>query len=443
MVQPLKKQVPPGDYKILVIGSGGREFAIVWKLIQDRARNSAIGQIFCAPGNGGTAGLAGVTNVEIGAGNIPALLDFAKANNIYLTIVGPEDPLIDGIVDVFQAEGLRIFGPDKARAKLEGDKAWAKGVMTRAGVPTAAYHISESYDDAVEWLESQPADKRWFVKVSGPALGKGAIGCKNRAEALNAVRRILKEREFEEAGDTVVIEEWLVGYEVSFLCVCSGFDVVALKPAKDYKPVGDGDTGDNTGGMGNACPHPRTTDAQIEEYIETIVKPMLRQVGGLTGIMFVGLMITEDGPKVLEFNMRFGDPETEVILALLYSSLFELLEAAIDKCLGEVEARWLHKKALTVALVSPGYPEKYEKGKKIALPETLPNGVTIIHGGTKLTEDGSLVTNGGRVLYITVLADSFEEAIETAYHVIAEINVEGGFQYRLDIGNDCLSGIAA
>jgi len=433
-----RKSPPLGGFPILVIGSGGREFAIIWKLIHDRIRNSAIGQIFCAPGNGGTAGLEGVTNVDISATDIPALIAFAKAHNIYLTIVGPEDPLIMGIVDAFQAEGLRIFGPNKACARLEGEKDFAKDLMVRAGVLTAEYQVFTEYDKAVAWLNEQPEDKPWAVKVPGPALGKGALMCANRNEAIDAVRRVLVTEEFKEAGYAVIIEEYLEGYEVSLLAICSGQDVVALKPAKDYKREGYGDTGENTGGTGNASPHPKVTEAMLEEYLQTIVKPILNELGNFVGVLFVGLMVSKNWPFVLEFNVRFGDPEIEVILALMESDLFELLDAAVDGCLAEIEVEWKDKKALAVALMSPGYPRKYAKGKKISLPETFPDGVTIIHGGTKLDGNSDLITNGGRVLYVVVVADSFEEAIAIAYQVIGQIEVEGGWQYRTDIGADCL-----
>jgi len=403
-----------------------------------RNHSHRIGRIYCAPGNGGTARLRGVENVAIAATDIEGLVAFAKAKNIYLTIVGPEDPLIAGIVDAFQNEGLRIFGPNAECARIEGEKDFVKDLMVRTGVPTAAYQVFDDYDTAVAWLNEQPEDKPWAVKAPGAALGKGALMCANRAEALDAVERVLVDKEFKEAGYAVIIEEYLEGYEVSLLAICSGQDAIALKPGKDYKRVREGDTGENTGGKGNAAPHPKVTAAQIEEYLEKTVKPILKELGNFTGVLFVGLMITKDGPKVLEYNVRFGDPETEVILALLISDLLELLDAAVEGRLSEVKIRWRRKKALTVALTSPGYPGKYAKGKKIILPENLPKNVTIIHGGTAIDDDGNLVTNGGRVLYVTVLADSFEQAIAIAYEIAKQIEVEGGFDYRADIGADCI-----
>lgn len=438
VVKKARLKPPKGGFKILLLGSGGREFAILLKLIADRLRNPAIGEIFFAPGNGGAVGLPGVTVVNIPADNIPALLEFAKREDIYLVIVGPEDPLVMGITDEFQKAGIRIFGADKARAMLEGSKAFAMEVMHAANVPIPTYKVFRSYAEAEVWFLTQPEDKGWYVKVNGPALGKGALGSENRAKAMENTCRIMVDKEFGEAGDTIVVQEYLGGYEASLICVCSGKDYKLLVPAKDYKPVGDGNTGPMTGGMANIAPHPLFTAEMLKECEERIVKPTLAQIGGVTGVMYFGLMITADGPKVIEINMRFGDPETEVQLALLENDLFELIEAAIDGCLDEITMIWSNKVAINIALTSPGYPGKYDKGKVITLPESLPDGVQLIHAGTKYDDEGRLVTNGGRVIYVNVVRSTLKEALDTGYEVAKQVEVEGGFQYRRDIGQDCL-----
>ncbi|MHB0939898.1 MAG: phosphoribosylamine--glycine ligase [Armatimonadota bacterium] len=412
--------------KVLVIGSGGREHALVWKL----AQSPRVETVYCAPGNGGT-GLEGV-NVPLGVSNFDALSGFAKQHGVGLTVVGPEVPLIDGIVDHFQQKGLRIFGPNAVAAQLEGSKIFAKEAMVNTGVPTGAFRPFDDADRALAFLRDQPAEKPWVVKADGNALGKGVLICEDRAEAMAAVETVMVQREFGAAGDRISLEERLYGYEVSLLGICSGQDMLPLAPAQDYKRIGDGDTGPNTGGMGCYSPVPNFPPALVEFCREKVFAPILRSLD-FTGILYAGLMITADGPKVIEFNVRFGDPETQVILPRLESDLLDLLEAAVDGYLGSVQALWTPRKAVSVVLASGGYPGDYEKGKPITglrKASELPD-VTVFHAGTKVVDD-QVVTNGGRVLNVTALGDTFAQAIDRAYGAIHGICWEG-MQYRKDI----------
>lgn len=412
--------------KVLVIGSGGREHALVWKL----AQSPRVETVYCAPGNGGT-GLQGV-NVPIGVSDFDALAAFAVQHEVGLTVVGPEVPLIDGIVDHFKQKGLRIFGPNAVAAQLEGSKIFAKEAMVNTGVPTGAFHPFDDADRALAFLRDQPVEKPWVIKADGNALGKGVLICDNRAEAMAAVETVMVQREFGAAGDRVSLEERLYGYEVSLLGICSGQDMLPLAPAQDYKRIGDGDTGLNTGGMGCYSPVPNFPPALVEFCKEKVFAPILRSLD-FTGVLYAGLMITTDGPKVIEFNVRFGDPETQVILPRLESDLLDLLEAAVDGYLGNVQAQWTPRKAVSVVLASGGYPGDYEKGKPITglrKVAELPD-VTVFHAGTKLVDD-RVVTNGGRVLNVTALGDTFAQAIDRAYGAIHSICWEG-MQYRKDI----------
>ncbi|MHB9108848.1 MAG: phosphoribosylamine--glycine ligase [Armatimonadota bacterium] len=412
--------------KVLVIGSGGREHALVWKL----AQSPRVETVYCAPGNGGT-GLEGV-NVPLGVSDFDALSDFAKQHGVGLTVVGPEVPLIDGIVDHFQHQGLRIFGPNAVAAQLEGSKIFAKEAMVNTGVPTGAFRPFDDADRALAFLRDQPVDKPWVVKADGNALGKGVLMCEDRAEAMAAVETVMVQREFGAAGDRISLEERLYGYEVSLLGICSGQDMLPLAPAQDYKRIGDGDTGPNTGGMGCYSPVPNFPPALVEFCREKVFAPILRSLD-FTGVLYAGLMITADGPKVIEFNVRFGDPETQVILPRLESDLLDLLEAAVDGYLGSMQALWTPRKAVSVVLASGGYPGDYEKGKPITglrKAAELPD-VTVFHAGTKVVAD-QVVTNGGRVLNVTALGDTFADAIDRAYGAIHGICWEG-MQYRKDI----------
>jgi phosphoribosylamine--glycine ligase len=414
--------------KVLVIGSGGREHALVWKL----AQSPRVRTVYCAPGNGGT-GAQGV-NVPIAADDIAALADFAEREGIGLTVVGPEAPMVAGIVDLFQARGLRIFGPVAAAAQLEGSKVFAKEMMTRAGVPTAGYAVFADAGAALAWLDGQPAEKPWVVKADGLAAGKGVLMCDTRAEAADAVTRIMTAREFGDAGDRVVIEERLDGYEVSLLAICSGSTIIPLAPAQDYKRIGEGDTGPNTGGMGNYSPVPDFSPALVDFTVNRVIAPTLAALGApFVGTLFVGLMVTADGPQVLEFNVRFGDPETQVVLPRLDNDLLDLLEAAVDGTLAAQTARWSPRKAVTVVCAAGGYPEGYRKGDVIHDLDAAAalDDVIVFHAGTKAA-DGTVVTNGGRVLNVTALGDTFAQAIDRAYEAVDLISWDG-MTYRRDI----------
>jgi phosphoribosylamine--glycine ligase len=414
--------------KVLVIGSGGREHALVWKL----AQSSQVDGVFCAPGNGGTGDIA--VNVNIGVTDFSALAEFAVKEGIDLTVVGPEVPLVEGLADYFAARNLRVYGPHAAAAMLEGSKIFAKEVMVKAGVPTAGYHAFDNADAALAWLNTQPANKPWVVKADGNAAGKGVLMCDDRAEAIAAVTKVMVTREFGDAGNRVCIEERLSGYEVSLLAICSGTDCLSLAPAQDYKRIGEGDTGPNTGGMGNYSPVPEFSAELIQFGIDKVIKPTLQAVPFI-GTLFVGLMITANGPMVLEYNVRFGDPETQVVLPRMKSDLFELFMAAVDGKLADKVIEWYDDKAVTVVLAAGGYPDSYQKGDEItgindanAIP-----GVTVFHAGTAI-KDGKLVTNGGRVLNVTAVAPTFNQAIDMAYAGVEKINWNGK-TYRRDIAD--------
>jgi len=412
--------------KILVIGSGGREHALVWKL----AQSPRVEKIFCAPGNGGTMQQA--ENVPLAATEIDKLVEFAVREEIGLTVVGPEVPLVAGIADRFIARGLRVFGPNAAAARLEGSKIFAKETMTRMGVPTAAYRDFADADAALAWLAQQPAEKPWVVKADGLAAGKGVLICDNRAEAEAAVQRILVAREFGDAGDRVLIEERLEGDEVSLLAICSGQDILPLAPAQDYKRIGDGDTGPNTGGMGCYSPVTHFSPDLLDFAVKKVIAPILRAVD-FTGVLYAGLMLTAQGPRVLEFNVRFGDPETQVVLPRLETDLLDLLEAAVERRLYGVTAQWTPRKAVSVVMAAGGYPGDYGKWCAISGLEqaaTMPD-VTVFHAGTKAV-DGKIVTNGGRVLNVTALGDTFAQAIDRAYAAVEVIHWDKQ-TYRHDI----------
>jgi len=412
--------------KILVIGSGGREHTLVWKL----AQSPRVKKVYCAPGNAGTAQQA--VNVDIPVSNIDGLAEFARDHRIGLTVVGPEAPLVDGVVDRFKRDGLRIFGPNRYAAQLEGSKIFAKEIMRRAGVPTADYHAFSDAAEALTFLAEQSAEKPWVVKADGLAAGKGVLICDNREEAALAVQRVMVEREFGAAGDKLIIEERLVGHEISLLAICSGQDIIPLAPAQDYKRIGEGDTGPNTGGMGAYSPVPHFPQELFDFGVQKVIAPVLREVE-FTGVLYAGLMITADGPMVLEFNVRSGDPETQVVLPRLETDLVDLLVAAADGKLAGMTAQWSPKKAVTVVLAAGGYPEHYEKGAAIYgldQANSLPD-VTVFHAGTRRVGP-DVVTNGGRVLNVTALGDTFAAAIDRAYEAVSAISWDG-MTYRRDI----------
>jgi phosphoribosylamine--glycine ligase len=397
--------------KVLVVGSGGREHALAWAL----ARSPQVEQVYVAPGNAGTTWPAGpsraaAANVPITDGDFPALVNFGKDRQIDLTVVGPEVPLASGIVDMFQAAGLRIFGPTQKAAALESSKAFAKDLMREKGIPTAEYAIFDEYHAARDFVTS--FDRPMVLKANGLAAGKGVIVCENADEGLNALQRIIRDREFGDAGQTVLIEECLSGPELSVLAFTDGRTVIPMPPARDHKRVYDGDQGPNTGGMGAYAPVPDADPSLLDEILWTVLQPAVdgMAVRGLpyVGVLYAGLMLTEDGPKVLEFNCRFGDPETQVILPLLETDLAEVLLACIEGRLNEIGVHWRSGSCATVVLASPGYPGSYPKGLAISGLDMLPDDVMAFHAGTA-RQVGQVVTAGGRVLSVSALAFSLKD----------------------------------
>ncbi len=417
--------------KVLVVGSGGREHTLVWKISQ----SPKVEKIYCAPGNAGIGNIAQLVNIKVE--EIELLLAFALEKNIDLTVVGPEVPLVDGIVDRFEEEGLRVFGPNKACAQLEGSKAFAKEFMIRHDIPTAKY---KEYTDAQEAIKDIGIyGFPMVIKADGLAAGKGVIIAQSKGEAHEALSMIMKDKKFGDAGSKVVIEEFLEGIEASVLCFVDGDTIVPMVSAQDYKKAFDGDEGPNTGGMGTYSPSVIYTDDIKEKAHNEILKPFVQGLksDGLNfkGIIFIGLMIKDGELRVLEFNTRFGDPETQVVLSRLETDIVEIFESIIEGKLKEQEIKWSDKKAVCVVLASKGYPEKYEKGKVITGLDTVEEAV-IFHAGTK-SSDGKVVTNGGRVLGVVGIADTMEMARNIAYKDASKIEFDGK-QYRKDIGEIAL-----
>ena len=416
--------------KILVIGSGGREHALLWKL----AQSPRVTALHCAPGNAGTAQLA--TNHPVAATDLPGLVALAKVEKIDLTVVGPDDPLAAGIVDCFQKEGLRVFGPVAAAARLEASKSFAKEFMVRHGIPTAG---SATFSDPEAALaHCAKASYPLVVKADGLALGKGVVIAQTQEEAETAVRQSMIEKVFGDAGNTVVIEEFLTGPECSIHALVDGKGYALFPDAKDHKRALDGDRGLNTGGMGTISPSREVDGAMQERIRREVMEPFVRglAVDGLpfSGMLFPGLMMTPNGPKVLEFNCRFGDPETQSLMRRLQSDLLDLIEATIDGKLSSVTPEWDDRAAVCIVLASGGYPGPIEKGKVITGIEaaaSVPD-VVVFHAGTAL-KDGKVVTNGGRVLGVTALGTTLEEARTKAYAAAEKITFEGK-QLRHDIG---------
>jgi phosphoribosylamine--glycine ligase len=427
---------------LLVIGQGGREHTLAWKL----AQSPRAARVWVAPGNGGTArnaqpGTAPIANIAIAENNVDDLIAFARQNEVGLTVVGPEAPLAAGLADAFQTAGLRCFGPRQAAARLEASKAFAKAFMERRDIPTGRYATFTAYDAAQRFL--QQVDYPVVVKASGLAAGKGVI-VPNSAEAAEAaLRQIMTERAFGAAGDEVVIEERLFGQEASVLALCDGHSVAPLPPAQDHKPIFNGDRGPNTGGMGAYAPAPLVTATLLDAVVRTVLQPAvdgLRAEGApYVGVLYAGLMINETGAYVLEFNCRFGDPEAQVVLPLLESDLVEAIEACLEGRLDRVDLRWRSEAAVTVVAASAGYPGNYPKGRDISgLAEANARpGVTVFHAGTRQTDDGRLVTNGGRVLAVTALGPDLPQAIDRAYAGMQAIHFDG-MQFRTDIGAKAL-----
>ena len=419
---------------ILIVGGGGREHAIVDAV----ARSPGAGRIVCAPGNAGTATLA--ENVAVDVMDFDALVSLARKRSCDLTIVGPEAPLCAGIVDRFQQEGLRIFGPTAAAARIEGDKAYAKRLMRAVDVPTGEARVFTEFKDAKAYVATR--ETGLVVKAAGLAAGKGVTVCDDPAEAIAALERTMVDRAFGEAGDRVVVEEKLNGVELSIFALVEGRTLYVLDSAQDHKPIGEGDTGPNTGGMGAYSPAPFATPevfAVVERDILTPIVDLMQKEGtAYSGVLYAGLMVTPAGPKVLEFNCRFGDPESQAVLPRIRSGFLEAIEAVVDGRLADIELGWDDRPAVSVVMASQGYPGSYEKGKVIegldAIVE-MPD-VTVFHSGTKRLEH-LVTTNGGRVLVVTALGDDLAHAQRRAYEAVDKIRFENAY-YRRDIGSKAI-----
>lgn len=416
--------------KIMVVGGGGREHAIIKKIKE----NKDVEKIYALPGNGGMAKDAELIN--IGATDIEKAVEFAVENKIDYAVVAPDDPLVLGMVDALEEKGIPCFGPRKNAAIIEGSKVFSKDLMKKYNIPTAQYEVFTDADEALKYVESCPIPT--VVKADGLALGKGVIIAMTRDEAKNAVVSIMKDKQFGKSGDSIVIEEFLTGPEVSVLSFTDGKTVVPMISSMDHKRAGDNDTGLNTGGMGTVAPNPYYTKAIADECMEKIFLPTIEAMNkeGRTfkGCLYFGLMLTEKGPKVIEYNCRFGDPETQVVLPLLESDLLTVMRAVTDETLADCEVKFSDKSACCVIMASEGYPVKYEKGYEITIPEEVENNVYV--AGAKL-ENGKLLTNGGRVLGVTKIADTLEQAIALSYNAVEKVCF-GNAYYRHDIGQKAL-----
>lgn len=427
---------------VLVVGNGGREHALAWKLGQ----SSRVDRVFVAPGNAGTE--ADAENVAISATDFPALIKFAQTNQIGLTVVGPEAPLAAGIVDAFQKAGLKVFGPSKAAAQLEGSKVFCKNILRSADVPTAEYRVFRTAESAERFVRdrypSEDEDVPLVIKADGLAAGKGVMVCRRRIDALEAIQRIARDREFGDAGREMVIEERLDGQEASVLAITDGRTIITLPPAQDHKPAFDGDQGPNTGGMGAYCPTPLVDSRMLTWIEEHILVPtvhaMKRSRHPFKGVLYAGLMMTNQGPKVLEYNVRLGDPECQPLLMRLQSDLLDLLEATVDGRLESINApQWDPRPAVSVVMASEGYPGNYQRGRAIrGLDEAAKlNDVKVFHAGTK-SVDGQVVTDGGRVLAVTALGNSISAAKLQAYTAVKCIRWQGAW-CRKDISDKALA----
>ncbi len=416
--------------KIMVVGGGGREHAIIKKIKE----NPTVSEIYALPGNGGMAEDA--TLVPIGAKDIGAIVDFAVNNKIDYAIVAPDDPLVLGCVDALKEKGIESFGPSKAAAIIEGSKVFSKNLMKKYGIPTAAYEVFDDMEAALEYLDSAPIPT--VIKADGLALGKGVIIALTREEAKAAVRSMMEDKVFGASGDHVVIEEFLTGPEVSVLSFTDGETLIPMISSMDHKRAGDNDTGLNTGGMGTVAPNPYYTEAVAKECMDSIFLPTIRamKAEGRTfkGCLYFGLMLTENGPKVIEYNCRFGDPETQVVLPLLESDLLTVMKATTFGTLAETEVKFADKHACCVIMASNGYPSAYEKGFEMSIPADISSSVYV--AGAKLA-DGKLLTDGGRVLGATAVADTLPEAIDASYAMVDKIHFENAY-YRHDIGAKAL-----
>ena len=417
--------------KVLIVGSGGREHAIATAV----AKSPKVDKIYCAPGNAGIAALAEC--VAIGAMEFDKLVAFAKEKEIDFTIIGMDDPLVGGIVDVFEAEGLRVFGPNKNAAILEGSKAFSKDLMKKYKIPTAAYENFTDANEALKYLET--AKMPIVLMADGLALGKGVLICNTLEEAKAGVKEIMEDKKFGTAGNTMVVEEFMTGREVSVLSYVDGKTIKIMSSAQDHKRAGDGDTGLNTGGMGNFSPSPfytKEVDEFCQKYIyQATVDAMAAEGRPFKGVIFFGLMLTEDGPKVLEYNARFGDPEAQVVLPRMKNDIIEVMEACVDGKLDTIDLQFEDNAAVCVVLASEGYPVAYDKGLPISGFEKFDgkDDYYCYHAGTKFDENGTIVTNGGRVLGITALGDDLKQARAKAYEATEWIDFANKYM-RHDIG---------
>ncbi|MCX8052531.1 MAG: phosphoribosylamine--glycine ligase [Armatimonadetes bacterium] len=424
--------------KVLVVGSGGREHALAWKL----AQSPNVSHLYALPGNAGSAHVA-----ECVLGNvmdINAVADFAEREKVDLTVVGPESPLISGMVDEFERRGLKIFGPSKEAARIEGSKAFAKRLMLDNGIPTGLCEIFDDPDKATAYIDSvaNKSTDPIVVKADGEAAGKGVFVCPTKEEAINAVNTIMRDRLFGASGDTIVIEDYLDGPEATFMCFVDGEDFSPMVPSQDHKRAYDNDEGPNTGGMGCYAPVPVFGHDIRATVVDTIVRPTLKSLSKLgihyKGVLYVGLALTSKGPKVVEFNCRFGDPETQVVLPLMDGDLAEICLAVAEGKLDGMSIDWLDRKAVCVVMASGGYPGEYEKGKIITgIEEAEATGAIVFHAGTEI-KDGKLVTSGGRVLGVTGIGDTFAEAIDLAYTGVSKICFDRA-HYRRDIARRVVS----
>ncbi|MFP1678035.1 phosphoribosylamine--glycine ligase [Alloalcanivorax sp. C16-2] len=418
--------------KVLIIGGGGREHALAWKV----AQAEAVEKVLVAPGNAGTARDAKLENVMVDVSDQTALAELAEREGVALTIVGPEAPLVEGLVDYFQARGLKCFGPSKAAAQLEGSKAFTKDFLARHAIPTAAYGNFTDMDEALAYVREQGAPI--VIKADGLAAGKGVIVAMTLEEAEDAVRDMLDGNKFGDAGHRVVVEEFLDGEEASFIVMVDGEHILPMATSQDHKRVGDGDSGPNTGGMGAYSPAPVVTDEVHERIMDQVIRPTVAGMAAegmpYTGFLYAGLMIDGDGqPKVIEYNCRFGDPETQPIMMRLRSDLAALCLAALDGTLDQVEAHWDPRPTLGVVMAAGGYPDRYDKGDAInGLDDADSDIVKVFHAGTA-EQDGQVVTSGGRVLCVTALGDSVADAQRHAYEAVAKITWRGAY-HRTDIG---------
>ena len=416
--------------KVLIVGSGGREHAIAWSV----AKSPKVDKIYCAPGNAGIAEFAECVNIK--AMEFDKLVAFAKENAIDLTIIGMDDPLVGGVVDAFESEGLRVFGPRKNAAIIEGSKAFSKDLMKKYKIPTAAYENFTDPDEAIKYLET--AKMPIVLKADGLALGKGVLICNTLEEAKEGVKTLMLDKQFGDAGNEIVIEEFMTGREVSVLAFCDGKTIKCMTSAQDHKRAKDGDQGLNTGGMGTFSPSPFYNDeveAFCEKYVyQSTIDAMASEGRPFTGILFTGLMITEDGPKVLEYNARFGDPEAQVVLPRMKNDIIDVMEACIDGKLSDVELEFEDNAAVCVVLASDGYPEKYDKGFEIKGLDTFKDkdGYYVFHAGTKFDGD-KIVTNGGRVLGVVAKGENLQAARANAYKATDSIDFANKYQ-RNDIG---------